>query len=97
MKSKKHFHQRPAEDLGPLITIAQAAERLRRKPMTVRRLIHRGKLRAVLVGYQVMVVERSVEEFLRPLPYKPQRPTPACAGWNDKLRAELQQAQESQA
>lgn len=74
---------------GPLLTLGQAAERLSRKRSTVRRLIRAKKLSAVLVGPEILVTERSLVDYLRPKPYAPQRTAPACAGWNDKLRAEL--------
>ena len=75
-----------------------AAERIGRTPMTIRRMIRRKLLQAVLVGNTVMVLERSVENYLRPRPYAPQKPAPVCAGWNDKLRDELRptKAQEIQ-
>jgi excisionase family DNA binding protein len=98
MKHAKKPQSKAEVELGPLLTIREAAQRLRRNPMTVRRLIRARKLQAVLVAENVMVVERSLQDYLRPRPYAPQKPAPVCAGWNDKLRAELaaQQAPEAQ-
>jgi excisionase family DNA binding protein len=94
MNTKKRSRRTMRETPPALLTIPQAAERLRRKPPTVRRLIHAGKIKAVLVGQNVMVVEASVTEYLRPRPYVPQKPMPVCAGWNDTLRAKLARTQE---
>ena len=85
------------KDPGPLITVNAAAERIGRTPMTIRRMIRRKRLQAVLVGDTVMVLERSVENYLRPRPYEPQKPAPVCAGWNDKLRDELRSAKAPEA
>jgi hypothetical protein len=98
MRNRRKPGRAPRTDPGRLITVNAAAERIGRTPMTIRRMIRRKLLQAVLVGHTVMVLERSVESYLRPRPYKPQKPTPVCAGWNDKLRDELQptKAQEVQ-
>ncbi len=97
MKVTKRSHAKAVKVTPALLTISEAAERLRRKSATVRRMIHTGKLKAVLVGQNVMVSEDSVSEYLEPRPYVPQKPKPVCAGWNDTLRAKLAQAQESAA
>jgi excisionase family DNA binding protein len=76
-----------------LLSIRQVAERVRRNALTVRRMIRTGKLKAVLVGPNVMVLEDSVDDYLRPRPYRPQKPAPVCAGWNDKLREQVRQEQ----
>lgn len=98
MRKPRKRRRSPANDPGSLITVNAAAARIGRTPMTVRRMIRRKRLQAVLVGDTVMVRERSVEIYLRPRPYEPQKPVPVCAGWNDKLRDELRSAgaQESQ-
>jgi excisionase family DNA binding protein len=87
--------------LGPLagrfLTITEACERLGRTRATIRRLIRSKKLVAALVGSEVKVSETSVQEYMRPRPYKPQRGTPVCAGWNDKLREQLRRGQAGEA
>lgn len=90
MRNKGKRSRAPRMDPGRFITVNAAAERIGRTPMTIRRMIRRKLLQAVLVGNTVMVLERSVENYLRPRPYAPQKPAPVCAGWNDKLRDELQ-------
>jgi len=47
-----------------LLTVNEVAERLRVHPITVRRHIKAGKLRAVRVGRAVRVRESDVEEFM---------------------------------
>lgn len=61
-----------------LLTVAEVAERLRVHPITVRRHIKSGRLRAVRVGRSVRVRESDVEALLKPAmasdvraPYQP--------------------------
>ncbi|HUF54756.1 MAG TPA: helix-turn-helix domain-containing protein [Dehalococcoidia bacterium] len=48
--------------MSKLLTVAEVAERLRIHPMTVRRHIKSGKLRATRVGRSVRVPEDSLDE-----------------------------------
>ena len=54
----------PSEDR--LLTVNDVAERLQVHPITVRRHIKAGKLRAVRVGRSVRIREADLEEYLRP-------------------------------
>ena len=49
-----------------LLTVNDVAERLQLHPITVRRHIKAGKLRAVRVGRAVRVREADLDDFLRP-------------------------------
>ncbi len=88
MKKSKARQSRGINPPGRFLTLKEAAQRLGRQVGTVRRLIARGRLHAMLVAHNVMVPEDAVTEFLAPRPWKP-KPAPVCAGWNDKLREEL--------
>ena len=83
--------------LAELMTVREVAQRLGRTGMTVRRLIKRKRLQAVLVGPNVMVVRESLERYLRPRPYKPQKGVPVCAGWNESLRVAAAKATQAEA
>jgi len=50
-----------------LLTVAEVAERLRVHPITVRRLIKAGRLRALTIGRSVRVREVDVDAFARPV------------------------------
>ena len=49
-----------------LLTVAEVAEQLRLHPITVRRHIKAGRLRAVRVGRAVRVRQSEVDAFMRP-------------------------------
>ncbi len=60
-----------------LLTVPEVAERLRVHPITVRRHIKTGRLRAVRIGRAVRVREADLQEYMRPeiapgikLPYR---------------------------
>ena len=60
-----------------LLTVAEVAERLRLHPITVRRHIKAGRLRAVRVGRAVRVRESDVQAFpRREIAQSPRWPTP---------------------
>jgi excisionase family DNA binding protein len=86
MRKAKRYEKVANLKLGDLMTVQEVAQRLGRTGMTVRRLIKRKRLQAVLLGSRVMVVRESLERYLRPRPYKPQKGVPVCAGWNESLR-----------
>lgn len=57
--------QRMSEGQGQLITVEEAAARLRVKPATVRLWLRTGRLRGVKVGPRLWrIPERSLREFL---------------------------------
>ena len=54
-----------------MLTVPQAARRVRKDPETVRRWIRSGKLRARKIGTQHVIEERDLDDLLRedkPLP-----------------------------
>lgn len=53
------------DDKQDVLTIPEAAGRLRVHPRTVRHLIERGDLAAVRVGRQYRILSRNLEAFLR--------------------------------
>ncbi len=74
-----------------MLTVPEAARRVRRDPETVRRWIRSGKLRARKVGTQHVIDERDLEAIagepeMLPLPAKLRRtfwgaPMPNVVGW----------------
>jgi len=78
-----------------LLTVNEVAERLRIHPITVRRHIKAGRLRAVRVGRNVRLREADLEAFLRPeavsgikLPYR-WPPTPEETAHRRKIVEEM--------
>lgn len=60
-----------------LLTVAEAASRLRVHPMTVRRHIKQGKLRAVRAGGRIRITQDDLDRFLQPEgPTRPIAPPP---------------------
>ena len=58
-----------------MITVPEAARRLRRNPETIRRWIREGKLRSTRVGTQHMLDEQDLDRF------GPTELLPAPEGW----------------
>lgn len=52
--------------LQPMITVPEAARRLRRNPETIRRWIREGKLRSTRVGTQHLLDEADLELLREP-------------------------------
>jgi excisionase family DNA binding protein len=78
-----------------LLTVPEVAERLRVHPITVRRHIKAGRLKAVRVGRNIRVRPEDLEEYLRPeiapgilLPYR-WPPTPEEIKQRRKLMEEM--------
>jgi excisionase family DNA binding protein len=59
-----------------MLTVPQAARRVRKDPETVRRWIRSGKLRARKVGTQHVIDEKDLDDFLRE-----DEPLPLPKGW----------------
>jgi hypothetical protein len=76
MKKPRRRPAARAAKTETLITIAEAAQLLHRRPATVRRLRRQGLIEAKLVLNEVRIVKESVERLLKPRPYKPTRPAP---------------------
>jgi excisionase family DNA binding protein len=74
------------------ITVRRAMEIGQCSEPTVRRLIRRRTIGVIRVRHRVLLREAELRLWLKPRPYTPEKPTPKCAGWNDKLRTELAQA-----
>jgi len=73
---------RPAASASPpipsgFLPITEAAKRLHCSGKTIRRLIDYGKLRGFRVGYQIVVAEKSITEWLRPRPIRPRARRPS--------------------
>ena len=54
-----------SEDPGPLLTITEAAERLRISPQSVYRLAANGALPSFRIGRSVRISEAALLEFLQ--------------------------------
>lgn len=61
-----------------MLTVPEAARRLRRNPETVRRWIREGRLRSTKVGTQHLLDEADLEAM------RPDALLPAPAGWWDE-------------
>ena len=47
----------------PILTLAEAGDRLGLSPSTLRKQVHNGKLRATMVGKTWTVTERELERY----------------------------------
>lgn len=64
-----------------MLTVPQAAKRVRRNPETVRRWIREGRLQAVRVGTQHIIDERDLDALGDPEAYLPLPPEWKTTFW----------------
>lgn len=63
-----------------LLTVQEVAQTMRVNPITVRRHIKVGDLKAVRVGRRIRVKKESVKKFIKPIVPKTQRPRQILRG-----------------
>jgi excisionase family DNA binding protein len=76
MKRSRKSERAAATPDPELLTVREAAALLNRTAGTVRNLLRQKRLEGKLVLAEVRITRRSVEQLLRPRPYRPQKPAP---------------------